>query len=133
MTLLRSIVPNFGRLAATPEPAPATTEARVKPAYAVREDEHGYTITVQLPGVAKDGLEITAQESELTLVGRRNWLPPTEWTALYRETPRANFELKLSHQGDVDVDKISAELKDGILHLTLPKSEAAKPRKIAIN
>ena len=134
MTLLRSIVPNFGRAATATAPATApTTEARVKPAYAVNEGEHGYDITVQLPGVAKEGLEITAQESELSIVGRRAWSPPAEWTALYRETPRANFELKLSHQGDVDVDKISAELKDGILRLTLPKSETAKPRKIAIN
>ena len=133
MTLLRSIVPGFGQPAcATAAPA-QSTDARIKPAYNVREDEHGYNITVQLPGVAKEGLEITAQENELTITGRRAWTAPAEWTALYREPPRANFELTLSHQGDIDADKISAELKDGILHLTLPKAEAVKPRKIAIN
>jgi len=52
---------------------------------------------------------------------------------LYRETPRADFELTLAHEGDVDVDKSTAELKEGVLHLMLPKAEAAKPRKIAIN
>ena len=130
MTLLRSIVPGFGR---QNNPAPASTEARIKPLFHIREDAHGYDVTVQLPGVDKAGLEITAQENHVTVTGRRSWTPPAEWTALYRETPRANFELNLSHDGDVDAEKIGAELKDGILRLTLPKAEAAKPRKITIN
>ena len=133
MTLLRSLIPNLGQATRIAKGQPTqSTEARVKPAYAVREDEHGYDVTVQLPGVAKDGLEITAQADELTIVGRRAWNPPAEWTVLYRETPRADFELTLRHEGDVDPDKSTAELKEGVLHLTLPKAEAAKPRKIAI-
>ncbi len=134
MTLLRSLIPNLGQATRiNPGPSAQSTEARVKPVYSVREDAHGYEVTVQLPGVAKDGLEITAQENELTIGGRRTWTPPAEWTALYRETPRANFELTLSHEGEVDAGKISAELKDGVLRLTLPKAEAAKPRKIAVS
>ncbi len=131
MTLLSSLVPGLSRQAVPTPAAPA--EARLRPAYHVREDEHGYDVTVQLPGVAKDGLEITALDGQLTITGRRAWTPPAGWTALYRETPRASFELNLTHQGDVDADKISAELKDGVLRLTLPKAEAAKPRKIAIS
>ena len=134
MTLLRSIVPGLGRPARPTEATPATsTEARVRPAYNVREDEHGYDVTVQLPGVAKTGLEITAQDGVITITGRRAWTPPAEWIALYRETPRAQFELTLSHEGDVDTDKINAELKNGVLHLLLPKAEAAKPRKITVS
>jgi len=131
MSLLHSLVPGLSREADSTPAAPA--EARIRPAYKVREDEHGFDVTVQLPGVAKDGLEITALDGQLTITGRRAWTPPAGWTALYRETPRASFELVLTHQGEVDADKISAELKDGILRLTLPKAEAAKPRKIAIS
>jgi HSP20 family molecular chaperone IbpA len=131
MTLLSSLVSGLGRPAEAASPAPA--QAEIRPVYNVREDAHGYDVTVELPGVAKDGLEITAQENELKITGRRSWNAPAEWTALYRETPRANYQLTLSHQGQVDAGKISAELKDGILRLTLPKAEAVKPRKIAIN
>jgi len=133
MTLLRSLIPGVGQATRIAEGSPTpSTEPRVKPAFNVREDEHGYDVTVQLPGVAKDGLEITAQVDELTIVGRRAWTAPAGWTVLYRETPRADFALTLTHGGDVDVDKSSADLKDGVLRLNLPKAEAAKPRKIAI-
>ena len=134
MTLLRSIVPGFGRLTpATPSSTTPTPEARLKPVFQVREDEHGYDVSVDLPGVAKAGLEITSLAGQLTIIGRRAWVAPAEWSALYRETRRADFELNLTHENDVEVDKISAEMKDGILRLTLPKAEAVKPRKIAVN
>ncbi|MDI1250598.1 MAG: Hsp20/alpha crystallin family protein [Lacunisphaera sp.] len=134
MTLLRSIMPGLGQATRIAKGQPAqSTETRLKPAFNVREDEHGYDVTVQLPGVAKDGLEITAQADELTIVGRRAWNPPAGWTMLYRETPRADFELTLKHEGDVDPDKSIAELKEGVLRLTLPKAEAAKPRKITVS
>jgi HSP20 family protein len=130
MTLLRSIVPSIAR------PARASAkdaEPKARPVFQVREDDHGYDVTVFLPGVAKENLEITEHEGELIISGRRTWQPPKEWAAVYRETPRAHFELRLSHEGDLDLDKINAELKDGRLHLLLPRGEAAKPRKIAIS
>ena len=132
MTLLQSIVPGQARPVRSTSSAP-DTEARGRPVYTIREDDHGYMVTVQLPGVAKDGLDITAQDNELTISGRRAWEQPAGWTSLYRETARAHFGLTLRHEGDIDAAKISAELKDGVLNLTLPKAEAAKPRKITIN
>jgi len=134
MTRLHSLIPSLGKATRIMKGPPAqSTEARIKPVFSVREDEHGYDVIVQLPGVGKDGLEITTQGDQLTIVGRRAWNPPANWTMLYRETPRADFELVLTHQGDIDPDKSTAELKEGVLHLTLPKIEAAKPRKITIS
>lgn len=131
MTRLHAIIPSLGKATRIAKGPPA--EARIKPAYSVREDEHGYDVTVQLPGVAKDGLGITAQADELTIVGRRAWNPPAGWTALYRESADAPYVLTLEHDNAVKVDGIHAEMKDGGLRVSLPKTEAVKPRMIAIN
>jgi HSP20 family protein len=88
---------------------------------------------VRLPGVAKDGLEITADSSQFRVVGRRAWQQPEGWTAVHRETEDAPYELVLAHDNVLNVDQIQAELADGILRVTLPKTEALKPRKIAVN
>jgi len=134
MTLLQSLVPTFGRATRVPSnQGSQSNEPRVKPVFNLREDENAFEAIVQLPGVAKEGLEITAEEGEIQIVGRRAWSPPSNWTTLYRETSRAPFELTLTHGNEIDSAKISAELKNGLLYLTLPKAEAAKPRKIAVS
>ena len=68
----------------------------------------------------------------VTIRGRRGWKVPAGWTALYRESADAPYELALTHDNTVDVEKIHAELKDGVLRVSLPKAEAVKPRKIAV-
>lgn len=134
MTLLQSLVPSFGRATRIPSAQSSQPgEPRVKPAYRLCEDENAFVAIVQLPGVAKEGLEITAEEGEVRIVGRRVWNPPSNWTPLYRETSRAPFELTLGHGNEIDATKIAAELRNGLLHLSLPKAEAAKPRKITVS
>jgi HSP20 family molecular chaperone IbpA len=105
----------------------------VKPLYEIKENADAWGLTVHLPGVAKDGLEITAEEGQLRIVGRRAWKQPKDWTVLYRESADLPYELTLAHENAIDVDKTVAELRDGILRVSLPKTEAVKPRKIAVN
>jgi len=105
----------------------------VKPLYEVRETDDAYGVTVFLPGVTKDGVEITAEAGEFRIVGRRAWTQPEGWTALYRESVDAPYELSLSHDNALDADKIAAELRDGVLRVSLPKAEAFKPRKITVS
>jgi len=105
----------------------------VKPLYEVRETDDAYGVTVFLPGVSKENLEITAEAGEFRIVGRRSWKQPDGWTALYRESADATFELSLAHDNAIDADNIAAELRDGVLRVSLPKAESFKPRKIQVS
>lgn len=133
MSIFNTLIPTFGR---KPEDARGASQREsvptVKPLYRVKETPEAFGLTVQLPGVAKDGLEVTAEDDAIRIAGRRAWRRPESWTQLHRESSDAVYELVLGHEHGIDVDKIHAELKDGVLRLSLPKIEAVKPRKIAV-
>ncbi len=134
MSLFNALIPSASPAPpASGQDRPADLAYTVKPVFEIKETPDAFGVTVQLPGVAKEGLEITAEEGQVRLVGRRAWKQPEGWTALHRESADAPFELVLAHENAVDVDKIAAELRDGVLRVSLPKHEALKPRKIAVN
>jgi len=135
MSLLNSLIPSFARPSldsAADNYNDAGVTPGVRPVYSVTESADAYALTVQLPGVAKAGLSITDEDGVLTVRGERSWKQPAGWTSLYRESGERPFELSLQHDQSVDVEKIRAELVDGVLSATLPKAEARKPRKIAV-
>jgi HSP20 family molecular chaperone IbpA len=103
-----------------------------RPRYEITESDAGYSLTVGLPGVSKEGLEITDEGGELTITGKRTAKLPEGLTVLHRESSDAAFRLVVTHDNEVDSEKIGAELKDGVLHVTLAKAESAKARKIAV-
>ncbi|MDR0353052.1 MAG: Hsp20/alpha crystallin family protein [Opitutaceae bacterium] len=105
-----------------------------RPQYEVHAaGDDAWTLTVHLPGVGKDTLDITDHDGVLHIRGTRAWRPPPGWTTLHRETTDRPFELELHHDNTIDVEKIRACLTDGELHATLPKAESRKPRKIAVS
>lgn len=135
--LFNQIVPRLartlGRTRASTNRDTNGSEFTVTPAYEIKETAEAWGLTVQLPGVNKDDLELTAEDSLVTIRARRAWRQPEGWTALYRESVDAPYLLTLEHDNSVNTDGIHAELKDGVLRVSLPKAEAAKPRKIAVN
>lgn len=133
MSLFNNIIPSLNRVPATAGTAPAAQATRaIKPSYDVQENAESFRLTVQLPGVAREGLELTIENDNLRIVGSRTWIQPAGWTALHRETADAGYELVLAHDNSLDAAKASAELHEGVLQVTLPKHEALKPRKIAV-
>lgn len=135
MNLFNQIAPRLSRTFARAESdqsAGAGPEFTLKPAYELTENDEAWGLTVQLPGVTKEGLDLTAEEGRVTIKGRRAWKKPEAWTAVYRESVEAPFELVLEHDNTVDADKVHADLKDGVLRVSLPKAEALKPRKITV-
>lgn len=132
MSFINNLIPSLRREPASRDEADRSTGPVQKPVYRVREGADAYTLTVQLPGVVKSGVEITADDGEIRITGRREWQRPEGWTTLHRESVDAAYELVLTHDNAIDADKIAAELRDGVLTVTVPKAEAVKPRKIAI-
>lgn len=133
MSLVNTLIPSFGRALSERQRNEQDLGPTVKPLFEIKETDDAYGVTVYLPGVAKDGLEITAEASELRVVGRRAWKQPEGWTVLYRESADVPYELVLTHDNAIDAEKIAAELRDGVLRISLPKAEALKPRKIAVS
>ena len=133
MSLFNTILPSLGR---TPAPASVSNDSpvqTVKPVFEIKETAEAFGVVVQLPGVARDGLELTLEDGLVRILGRRATTVPAGWTPLYRETSAATYELLLSHDNAFDADKVAAELRDGVLRLSLPKAEALKPRKITVS
>lgn len=104
------------------------------------ETEDAYVVKVELPGVGKDQIDVQLQDRELVVSGE---VPEQDQDGQdgvqnggrrrHRSTRRTGrFEFRAWLPGDVNADAVQGELTDGVLTLTIPKSEAAKPRKIEI-
>lgn len=132
MSFFTTLIPNRVR-ASRSGGAEGATAPTVKPYYEVQEADDAYSVTVYLPGVTRENLEITVEADEFRVSGRRAWKQPEGWAALHRESADEAFELVLSHDNAVNAEKVAAELRDGVLRVTLPKHEAVKPRKIAVS
>jgi len=105
-------------------------ERYVTPAVDIYETVDGLVVKADLPGVAKDGLDLRVENNLLTIRGRAVHCAQGEM--LYGEYQLADFFRQFELSDKVDQQKISAELKHGVLTLNLPKAEEAKPRKIEI-
>jgi HSP20 family protein len=102
------------------------------PSASVIEGADGYTLEVEMPGVNKEGLEVSVENNELTIVGRRH-LPTVEGALIHHESRSENFRRTFELDPSIDADKISAKIDQGLATLTLPKAEHVKPRKIAVS
>jgi HSP20 family protein len=103
----------------------------VAPDVNIYETEEGYSLQAEMPGVRKEGLEITLEGNRLVFTGHR-YENAAPGTALYRESRGANYRRVFELDPAIDANKISAEMRQGVLTLTLPKAERVKPRKIEI-
>jgi HSP20 family protein len=97
------------------------------------ETDEQYVVEADLPGVTKDGLEITVEDNELTIIGRRgDFHQEPNAEVLYQETRPGDFRRVFELDPTIDTAKINAKMQQGVLTLTLPKAEKVKPRKINV-
>jgi len=116
----------------TPE-TKAQARSWQRPRYDVGENEDAFNVRVSLPGVGRDGVDISLEDDTLTVVGTRTHAVPEGWRPLRRELENSDYRLSLRLNVPVNEAKIKARVEDGVLDLTLPKSDEVKPRKIKIS
>ena len=104
-----------------------------RPHYQIEEREGETVVWVELPGVAKDDLNLTLEKRDLILVAEASNHQPESWKVLHRESVDRTYRLRLHLGNYLDCEAIKADMKNGVLALTLPKAEAVKPRKIKIS
>jgi len=130
---MSTIVKTNEEQAAPVQPAAAATEREfIRPVVNIYETPEGYVLEAELPGVSKEGVSARVEGNLLTLEGRRAAPAPGESGSFYRESSEGDFRRVFELDPAIDAGKISARMEQGILTLTLPKAEAAKPRKIAV-
>ena len=113
--------------------AEATRPGRLfTPAVDILETKEAIMVLADMPGVKTDGLSIDLRENVLTIDGAVEETEAENEQALLREYDSGSFHRQFRLSNKIDQGKIDATLLDGVLRLTLPKAEAARPRKIEV-
>ena len=103
------------------------------PALDLYQNNDNIVAVVELPGMQKDDIEISLQDGTLIISGERKEETSQENGATRTERSTGKFRRSITLPTRVDVNKVNAMYKDGILTVTLPKAEEAKPKQIQIN
>jgi len=110
----------------------STTRRYRRPLYDVEANAEGYQISVLMPGVAKDDVSIALHGRNLEIDGVRKNRPQESWRPVLTELNWDDYRLRLELNVLVNEPAIVAQVTDGVLRLTLPKAEEAKPRRIEV-
>ena len=110
----------------------------------ISETDDAFVVRVDLPGVSKDKIDIQLQNRELIITGEIPDQQQEEQEQQQKkqdnnerrhrtQRPTGRFEFRAILPGDVNADGVTAQLKDGVLNVNIPKSEAAKPHRIEVS
>jgi HSP20 family molecular chaperone IbpA len=117
----------------TQETQARQTEAALLPPVDVVEDSAGITLYADLPGVAKDQLNLRVEADTLTIEAQLSLTLPEGMQASHAEVSLPRYRRTFTLSRELDTAKVAAEFKQGVLTLRIPKTEQAQPRKIAID
>jgi len=108
-------------------------QVTLMPAVDIVEDPNGVTLWADLPGVSRENLEVSFNDGALHIEGQAVVPTPSGLRVQHAEIRQPHFARSFSLSPDLDAGKIGAQLQDGVLKLTIPRREEARPRRIAIN
>jgi HSP20 family protein len=131
--------PGFGRLSSLRDEidrlfaAPLSELARTSPALDLHEDNDNFVVKIELPGMKKEDIDVSLHDGSLSISGERKSEEKFEGADIYRsERYFGHFHRTITLPAEVAPDKIRAQYKDGVLTVTLPKAEEAKPKQIDV-
>jgi HSP20 family protein len=116
--------------------APANVEqqkAYVVPPVDVFENDHSITLLADLPGVPRDRLQVRVDGDNLVLEATAATSGPDNMELVYGEAQCPTYRRQFTLSRELDTARIEAQLRDGVLRLTIPKAEDARPRRIQVN
>ena len=120
--------------AATREQQPQQQQQQrtVVPPVDVFEDESSITLLADLPGVARDQLHVRVDGDSLVLEATASTVGPGNLELVYGELQCPAYRRQFTLSRELDTQRIEAQLRDGVLRLTIPKAEEARPRRIQV-
>ena len=125
-----------------PAPTPTETDAPAPPAgdrtlftppIDIYESDEGLVLIADLPGVSVKTLELQVQNNKLTLLGRVTNSVPANARLLHKEYEEGDFLRSFILSEDVDHERVTARLNDGVLEVVLPRAAKSTPRRIEVN
>ena len=124
----------FGRAFGQPSQATSETSGRMwAPALDISERKDAYLVTVELPGVKAEDVDVTLEDGLLTIQGERRFTEESSDQQYHRVERRYGmFRRSITLPSQVQADAIQASYEDGVLSVTVPKAEEAKPKKIEV-
>jgi len=103
------------------------------PALDISERKDAYVVTVEVPGIKADDLDITLEDGLLTIKGERRFTQESSEQQFHRVERRyGSFRRSITLPSQVQAEQIEASFEDGVLEVTVPKAEEAKPKKITV-
>jgi HSP20 family molecular chaperone IbpA len=103
------------------------------PSADIYESEDALTVVLEMPGVSRDGIDVTIEDGVLTIEGRIDFSKYDGLQPLYSEYNVGPYRRSFRISSQIEQGRITAKLQDGIITLDLPKAEATKPRRIQVS
>ncbi len=125
--------PTTAEMVTQPQTAPVPERTVFMPPIDIYDSDEGLVLLADLPGVTIESLEIQVQDNRLTLFGRVTPVLPTEARLLHQEFEWGDFLRSFILSDEVDHERITAKLNNGVLEVVLPRAPKTTPRKIQVN
>jgi len=114
------------------KPESTTPARRFLPVTDIFETADALKVILEMPGVDKDGIEVRVENYVLTIDGQVDFTKYQGLQPVYTEYNIGNYARSFELSSKIDQERITADLRDGVITLVLPKAEKAKPRKIKV-